>query len=66
MEKPVKRINVAIKDDLHREVKIRAAETRRTVTEIVEAALRLFLEQELKEAHRKASPVDSLFLDKVS
>lgn len=44
MEGPVKRINVAIKDDLHREVKIRAAENRKTVTEIVEAALRLYLD----------------------
>lgn len=43
MEKPVRRINVAIKDDLHRQVKIRAAETRKTVTEIVEAALVLYL-----------------------
>ena len=40
----MKRINVAIKDNLHREVKIRAAETRKTVTELVEAALRLYLD----------------------
>ena len=37
-------LNVRIESELHRQVKIRAAENRKTVAEIVEAALRLYLD----------------------
>jgi len=36
-------VNVAIDPELHRKVKIRAAETKKTITELVEAALRVLL-----------------------
>lgn len=44
MEKETERLSLDIDADLHRSVKIRAAEVRKTMTELVEAALRLYLE----------------------
>jgi len=40
-EKEVKTLKIDA--DLHQQLKVRAAETRKTITELVEAALRLFL-----------------------
>jgi len=37
-------VTIRINTDLHQQAKIRAAETRKTLTEVVEAALRLFLD----------------------
>ena len=51
MEKPKKALK--IDSELHRLIRIRAAETQVTITEIVEAALRLYLDT---NSHKQVPP----------
>lgn len=45
MKKDTTPLNLKVDSELHRQLKIRAAEVRKTMTELVEAALRLFLDR---------------------